>query len=108
VITVDLREELRGALDELEPLLVGRVVDIEMARLWVLVDPAAFRSEVVALVADAVADTDPNRVVTVRVARAGSSVRIDVVRDADGSGDDDVVGTIRVPLAPGSTSAAPG
>lgn len=107
MITVDLREELRGALGELEPVLVGRVVDIEMARLWVLVDPATFRRDVVALVADAVAGTDPTRAVTVRVARTGGSVRIDVVRDDDGTGDD-VVGTIRVPLAPGSTSAAPG
>ena len=41
--SVDLLEELRAALDELEPLLAGRIVDIEMSRLRVLVDPVLFQ-----------------------------------------------------------------
>ena len=40
---VDLLDEIRAALDELEPLLLGRVVDIEMARLRVLADRALFQ-----------------------------------------------------------------
>ncbi|MDQ1435231.1 MAG: hypothetical protein QOF59_2047, partial [Actinomycetota bacterium] len=42
---VDLLELLRAALDELEPLLVGRIVDIEMSRVRVLADPGLFRRE---------------------------------------------------------------
>ena len=41
--SVDLLEELRAALDELEPLLAGRIVDIEMSRLRVLADPMVLR-----------------------------------------------------------------
>ena len=39
--SVDLLEELRAALDELEPLLAGRIVDIEMSRFRVLADPVS-------------------------------------------------------------------
>ena len=42
---VDLLEQLRAALDELEPLLAGRIVDIEMSRIRVLADPGLFRQE---------------------------------------------------------------
>ena len=43
--SVDLLEELRAALDELEPLLAGRIVDIEMSRVRVLADRGLFRRE---------------------------------------------------------------
>ena len=42
---VDLLEQLRVALDDVEPLLAGRIVDIEMARRRVLTDPVLFRRE---------------------------------------------------------------
>ena len=48
--SVDLLELLRAALDELEPILAGRVVDIEMPRVSVLVDPVQFRQELSALI----------------------------------------------------------
>ena len=40
---VDLLEEIRAALDAVDPLLCGRVVDIEMSRLRVVTDPTLFR-----------------------------------------------------------------
>lgn len=106
--SVDLRDELRAALDRVEPLIAGRVVDIEMARLRVLAEPESFRDQLAALLADAVATADATRAITVRVARAGSSARVDVVLDADGDAPGDVVGSIRLPLAPGASNAAPG
>ena len=54
--TVDLLEQLRVALDDVEPLLAGRVVDIEMARLRVLIDPLLFRREFASLMESVVAD----------------------------------------------------
>ena len=42
--SVDLLDELRAAFDELEPLLAGRIVDIEMSRVRVLADPVLFIS----------------------------------------------------------------
>lgn len=36
--SVDLLEELRAALGGVEPLIAGRIVDIEMARVRVLID----------------------------------------------------------------------
>ena len=54
--SVDLLEELRAALDEVEPLIAGRIVDIEMARLRVLADPVLFRREFASLIESAVAD----------------------------------------------------
>ncbi|MFI5047636.1 MAG: hypothetical protein ACHQIG_11285 [Acidimicrobiia bacterium] len=106
--SVDLREELRAALDGVEPLIVGRVVDIEMARLRVLADPVLFRQEFASLIEAAVADAAPARPITVRVTRSGNSARIDVVNDGDGARSDDVLGSITVPLAPGASNAAPG
>jgi signal transduction histidine kinase len=104
--SVDLLEELRAALDELEPLLVGRIVDIEMARLRVLADPVLFRREFAALVESAVADSEPARSITVRVARTGNTARIEVVDEHDSEPSDRVIGSMTVPLAPGSSSAA--
>ena len=106
--SVDLLEELRAALDELEPLLAGRIVDIELSRLRVLADPAVFRLEFASLIESAVAIAGPARSITVRVARTGKSARIDVVNEQDPEEADDVIGTMTLPLAPGASSAADG
>jgi hypothetical protein len=103
--SVDLLEELRAALDEAEPLLVGRVVDIEMARLRVLADPVPFRREFASLIESAVADAEPRHPIGVRVTRTGKSARIDVIHERDGERPDDVIGSMTVPIAPGSNAA---
>jgi hypothetical protein len=105
-ITVDLLEQLRAALDDVEPLLEGRIVDIEMARLRVLTDPARFRREFASLIESAVADTEPSRSIAVRVARTGGAARIEVFDDHEGELSDGVIGLMSVPLAPGASSAA--
>ena len=74
---IDLLEQLRAALDELEPLLGGRIVDIEMSRVRVLADPELFLREFGLLIASAVADAEPTDSITVRVARTGAAVRIE-------------------------------
>jgi len=107
-IAVSVREELQAALDLVDPLLEGRTIDVELARLQVLLDPTSFRAEVAALVESAVIVADPSDAITVRVARRGGSARVDVVVDGDGDRPDDVVGSITVPLAPGAANAAPG
>jgi light-regulated signal transduction histidine kinase (bacteriophytochrome) len=104
--SVDLLEELRGALDAVEPLIAGRIVDIEMARLRVLADPVEFRREFASLMESAVADAEPTQSITVRVSRTGNSARISVVNDAAGEEPDNVIGSMTVPLAPGGSSAA--
>jgi hypothetical protein len=104
--SVDLLEELRAALDEVEPLIGGRVVDIEMSRLRVLADPVPFRREFASLIESAVADADPPHSITVRVTRTGKSARIEVVTESDGARADDVIGSMTLPLAPGASSAA--
>ena len=105
--SVDLLEELRAALDGIEPLLAGRIVDIEMARLRVLADPVLFRQEFASLIESAVADAEPTRSITVRVvpnreARPGSTS----ATRATAQRLDDVIGSMTVPLAPGASSAA--
>ncbi len=104
--TVDLLEQLRVALDDVEPLLAGRIVDIEMARLRVLTDPVLFRREFASLMASAVAHAEPRHSITVRVARTGGAARIEVFDEHDGSPSDHVIGSMTVPLAPGGSSAA--
>jgi hypothetical protein len=104
-ITVDLLEQLRGALDDVESLLGGRIVDIEMARLRVLTDPARFRREFAALIESAVADAEATHSITVRVARTGGAARIEVF-DHEGGPSDGVIASMTVPLAPGASSAA--
>ena len=106
VTSVDLLEELRAGLDAVQPLIAGRVVDIEMARLRVLADPVRFRREFASLMESAVADTEPTQSITVRVARTRKSARIDIVIERDGERLDDVIGSITLPLAPGASSAA--
>ena len=64
--SVDLLDEIRAALDGLEPLLLGRMVDIEMPRLRVLSDPALCRRLLVELVGYAVAHSEPPDSITVR------------------------------------------
>ena len=78
---VDLLEEIRAGLDEVDPLLVGRVVDIEMARLRVVTDPALFRRVFGRLIGAAVAQTEPTDSITVRVARRGKNARIEVINE---------------------------
>ena len=104
--SVDLLEELRAALDGIEPLIVGRIVDIEMARLRVLVDAVEFRREFASLIESAVAHAEPTQPITVRVTRTGQSARINVVIDAVGDRPDNVIGSMTVPLAPGGSSAS--
>ena len=106
--SVDLLEELRAALDELEPLLGGRIVDIEMSRLRVLAEPALFRREFASLVESAVADAEPTRSITVRVTRTGKMARIEVVDEHDGAPLDGLAGSMTVPLASGASSGADG
>jgi hypothetical protein len=104
--SVDLLEQLRAGLDDVGPLLGGRIVDIEMARLSVLADPVLFRREFASLVASAVATTEPTQSITVRVARTGKSVRIQVLNEHRGTSLDPVIGSLTLPLAPGASNAA--
>ena len=104
--TVDLLEQLRVALDDVEPLLAGRIIDIEMARLRVVIDPLLFRRELASLMESAIADAEPTHSITVRVARTGGAARIEVFDDHDGAPSDRVIGSMTVPLAPGASSAA--
>jgi hypothetical protein len=106
VTSVDLLEELRAALDTLEPLLGGRIVDIEMSRVHVLADPVQFGLEFASLIESAVADTDPTHSITVRVARTGKAAQIVVVSERGGGRLDGVIGSMTLPLAPGTSSAA--
>jgi hypothetical protein len=78
---VDLLVEIRAALDGVDQLLEGRVVDIEMARLRVVTDPTLFRRVFARLVAAAVAQTEPADSITVRVARTGKNARIEVINE---------------------------
>ena len=129
---VDLLEEIRAALDGVDPLLVGRVVDIEMARLRIVTDPSLFRRVFARLIGAAVAHAEPASSITVRVARRGKNARIEVVNEdspaASGELEDvtaeaedfqaiggeigatESVGTatywMTVPLEPGTSSAA--
>jgi hypothetical protein len=106
--SVDLLDELRGALDELEPLLRGRIVDIEMSRVRVLADPILFRREFASLIESAVSDAAPTHAITVRVARTGKAAGITVVTEGGGARSDTVIGSMSLSLAPGAASAADG
>ena len=102
--SVDLLELLRAALDELEPILAGRIVDIEMPRVRVLVDPVRFRQEFAALI-EAAAGAEAGDPITVRVERTGKAVRIRVVDERGGAPQNGLVGTITATLAPGTGAA---
>ena len=103
--SVDLLEQLRAALDELEPLLTGRIVDIEMSRVRVLADPVLFRREFASLIESAVSDATPSAI-TVRVTRTGKAAGIVVVIERGSERSDEVIGSMTLPLAPGASSAA--
>ena len=103
--SVDLLEALRAALDELEPILAGRIVDIEMPRVRVLADPVQWRQEFAALIEAAAADAEAGDPITVRVERTGKAVRIGVVNERGGAPQDGLVGAITVTLAPGTGAA---
>jgi len=105
---VDLLEELRAALDGLEPLLAGRIVDIEMARLQVFADPVRFRREFGSLIESALADAGPTQSITVRAARTGKAAGITVVTEGDGAASDGVIGAMSLPLVARASSAADG
>ena len=104
--SIDLLEELRAALDELEPLLAGRIVDIELSRLRVLADPVVFRREFALLIESAVSDAETTRSITVRVARTGKAAAIEVISERSNARSDAVIGAMTLPLAPGTSSAA--
>lgn len=106
VTSVDLLDELRAALDELEPLLAGRIVDIEMSRVRVLADPEPFRLEFASLIESAVADAESRHPITVRVARTGKAAQVEVVSERGGGRSGAVIGSMALPLAPGASSAA--
>jgi signal transduction histidine kinase len=103
--SIDLLEALRAALDEVEPILAGRIVDIEMPRVRVLADPFQFRQEFASLIESAVADAEPGHSITVRVDRSGKSVRIGVVNEHGDARSNGVVGAMTVTLAPGTGAA---
>ena len=132
LIAVDLLEEIRATLDGLEPLLHGRVVDIELSRLRVLTDPIRFRRALGEVVRSAATRSQPTDSITVHVTRTGTTARIAVLNE-DGhvtAGDlpdltsaaedaramggeigtngpaDAIIGWMTVLLAPGSSSAA--
>jgi signal transduction histidine kinase len=103
---VDLLEEIRAVLDRVDDLLRGRVVDIEMARVRVVVDPAQFQQTFAGLIAAAVARTDAANAITVRVARSGKTARIEVINEGSPLNDD--VLSMSVTLAAGTSHAADG
>ena len=103
--SVDLLEELRAALDGIEPLIAGRIVDIELARLRVLADPVLFRREFASLIESAVADVEPTDAIVVRVTRTGSRPASTSPVNALDDRLHDVVGSMTVRLAPGVEAA---
>jgi hypothetical protein len=100
---VDLLEEIRAALDRVDGLLRGRVVDIEMARLRVVTDPERFRRAFAELVTAVVAEAEPAIAITVRVTRSGSTASIEVTSEGSAVGQ-----RLSLPLAPGTSSASDG
>jgi signal transduction histidine kinase len=103
--SVDLLEALRAALDELEPILAGRIIDIEMPRVSVLADPVQFRQEFTALIEAAAAAAEAGDTITVRVERTGKTVRIRVVDERGGAPQNGLDGVVTVMLAPGTGAA---
>jgi signal transduction histidine kinase len=99
---VDLLEAMRTALDGLGAELSDRAVDIEMSRVRVLADPVRFRQEFTDVVGSALSGTEPAAAITIRVERTGKSARIDVI-DEDRAA---VIGSLTLPIAPGTGSAA--
>ena len=100
--STDLLDLLRAAIDDVEPALDGRAVDIEMPRVRVLADPPEFAREFAALVATVLVEAPPARALVVHVTRTGKSARIDVT-DEGGEGR---IASMTVSLAPGASGAA--
>ena len=74
---VNLLEQIRAALDSLEPRLVGRVVDVEMPRLFVEADEAAgLRRALAALIERGLAQYDGT--LTVRTIKQRGLARVEV------------------------------
>ena len=103
--SVDLLEELRVALDELEPLLDARVVDIEMSRLRVLADPVLFRRQFASLIRSALDPAQAALSITVRVTRLGNAALVEVLSDPGGGRASVVIGSMTLPMPKGTPSA---
>ena len=73
---VNLLEQIRAALDVLEPRLIDRVVDIEMARLFVVADEDALRRVLIALIDRGVDQFEGH--LTVRTTKHRGEARIEV------------------------------
>jgi C4-dicarboxylate-specific signal transduction histidine kinase len=73
---VNLLEQIRAALDALEPRLTDRVVDIEMARLFVVGDEAALRRALIALIDRGVDQYEGH--LTVRTTKQRTAARVEV------------------------------
>lgn len=74
---VNLLEQIRAALDALEPQLAGRVVDVEMPRLFVDADSVeSLRRVLVALIERGLAQYDGT--LTVRTVKQRSAARVEV------------------------------
>jgi len=100
--STDLLDLLRAAIDEVEPALDGRAVDIEMPRVRVLADPPEFAREFATLVATVLVETPPALGLVVRVTRTGKTARIEVTDE----GRDGPIASMTLSLAPGATGAA--
>ena len=99
--SIDLLDLLRATLDEAEPALDGRTVDIELPRVRVLADPPEFAREFAALLATVLVEASPARALVVHVTRTGKTARIDVTDD----GGDGPIASMTVSLAPGASGA---
>ena len=73
----DLLEQIRIAVDEVTPLLHGRVVDFEMPRLTVVADAGTLQRVLVAVIGRVVDDSEG--AITVRAGRQGRAARIEVM-----------------------------
>ena len=117
-MTVNLLEQIRAALDELEPRLAGRIVDIEMPRLFVVADADALKRALVALIGRALEQSEGEVVVRTTKQRKMARMEItgersrqrgeagwpsDLARDVDtiaGTfGEDNAVIWLTIPLA---------
>jgi hypothetical protein len=73
---VNLLEQIRAALDELTLRLEGRVVDVEMPRLFVAADPEPLSRALVALFERALDMYQGD--VTVRTTKHGGAARVEI------------------------------
>jgi hypothetical protein len=79
-VTLNLLEQIRAALDTLEPELGGRIVDVEMPRLFVEADDVdALRRVLVAVIGRGLRAYDGT--LTVRTVKARGRARMEVTGD---------------------------